>query len=211
MARAVGVSDPAFIDDLLAAVMLGIAAYCVARVLVVRRLRRTLHYDVNTFHAVMGVGMAGMFVPRLNALPTSVWEAVFGGFAAWFSWRSLHSLTRGARADRPANPPHGLSHDATHLVMCGAMLYMYAAAVPARAGGGAAMAVGDIVALPLVFVLVLIGSAVAHLDALARFAPAQLGVVFPDPGASRWLAPRLEMACHVVMAVGMALMLVLMF
>jgi hypothetical protein len=101
------------------------------------------------------------------------------------------------------------------------MLYMYFAAAP-RAVGGSAMAAGaapgtaDFVALPLFFVAMLAISAVWHVDALSRFSrPAfamagGISVAPEDPVAAPWLAPRLEMGCHIAMCVAMAFMLVLM-
>ncbi|MGO9877466.1 MAG: DUF5134 domain-containing protein [Acidimicrobiia bacterium] len=90
--------------------------------------------------------------------------------------------------------------------------------------------------LSFFFVVVLFGSALWQLDAISRFAPQQLafagasssasgvrsggpsrGAVLIDDagdvsivGGERWLAPRLEMACHISMCLAMGYMLVLM-
>jgi hypothetical protein len=223
------VSDPVLILDLLAAVMLLVAAYCAARLAVVRRLRRTLHHDVNLAHVLMGVAMAGMLVPALNVLPDGLWEVVFAGLAAWFTWRSGSFISRHGLTGRSSDRIHGISHYLTHLVMSCSMLYMYLAGVPASADRAVGMAMGpaagtaDFVALPLFFVVVLTASAVWHIDALSRFTPTRVALVastsWPTsapstlPGAEeepRWLAPRLEMGCHIAVCVAMAFMLVLM-
>jgi hypothetical protein len=170
-------SEPAWLLEGLAAVMLVVSAYCAARLVLVRRLRRTLDYDVNGAHVVMGVAMAGMLVPALNLLPDAAWEALFCGLAAWFAWRSVAFVARRGIWGRAGDHIHGVSHYLTHLVMACGMLYMYSAAAPAPAGAaGSEMSMGptpgtaDFVALPLAFVAVLAVSAVWHLDALNRFA-----------------------------------------
>jgi Domain of unknown function (DUF5134) len=205
-------TDPVWILDFLAAVMLLVAAYCAARVVTVRRLHRTLHYDVNTAHVAMGAAMAGMLRPDLNLLANGLWEAIFSGFAVWFTWRSVSFLAQHGIRGRSDDHVHGISHYLTHLVMSCAMLYMYFAGVPA-VSSPAGMAMGpapgtaDFVVLPLLFVAVLVISAVWHLDALSRFA--LVGARAADSPDGQWLAPRLEMGCHIAMCVAMGFMLVL--
>jgi hypothetical protein len=90
--------------------------------------------------------------------------------------------------------------------------------------------------LSFFFVVVLFGSAVWQLDAIGRFAPQQLafagtssagsvagrgggvagdavltddGGDVPIVGGQRWLAPRLELGCHICMCLAMGYMLVL--
>ena len=86
----------------------------------------------------------------------------------------------------------------------------------------------DFVALPLVFVVVLLASAVWQLDALSKYAAVSQALVHagaggdtttpvgddaPDgePTSAPWLAPRLEMGCHIATCIAMAYVLVLMF
>ncbi len=219
-------SEPGWLLDLLAGVMLAVSVYCAVRVVLVRRLHRTLHYDVNAAHVAMGAAMAGMLVPSLNLLPDGAWEAIFSGFAIWFAWQSASLVARRGLAGRSSDHIHGVSHYLTHLVMSGAMLYMYFAAGPATVPGAPDMAMGpapgtaDVVALPLVFILILAVSAVWHVDALNRFSPVRVAAasggratrvvtVTGGPSEAAWLAPRLEMACHIAMCVTMAFMLVL--
>jgi hypothetical protein len=205
-------TDPAWILDFLAAVMLLVAAYCAARVVTVRRLHRTLHYDVNTAHVAMGAAMAGMLRPALNPLPNGLWEAIFSGFAVWFAWRSVSFLAQRGLGGRADDHVHGISHYLTHLVMSCAMLYVYFTGVPAVSSPtgmamGPAPGAADFVVLPLLFVGVLVVSAVWHLDALSRFAVVRVSADGSSEG--QWLAPRLEMGCHIAMCVAMGFMLVL--
>jgi Domain of unknown function (DUF5134) len=124
---------------------------------------------------------------------------------------------------------HGLSHYLIPLVMALAMLYMYLAVVPPRAGAGMAMtgptgAGANFVGLPPVFVVILCTSAVWQVDALSRYTQSRRTLVaagrgsdpgpadapLGDPEAATALAPRLEMGCHIAMRITMAYMLVLM-
>ena len=215
-------SDPTWFLDFFAAVMLAVSAYCAARLLVVRRMHRALHYDVNVAHVVMGVAMAGMLAPAVAVLDDTAWEVVFVGLAAWFAGKSVRFIARHGLTGRSSDHLHGISHYLTHLVMAGAMLYMYmtGASVATAHATGMVMApvagTADVVALPLVFIVILAASAVAHLDALTRFSPARAAVASTGGLASAgdgderpWLSPRLEMGCHIAMCVAMAFMLVL--
>jgi len=218
-------TDPVWILDFLAAVMLLVAAYCAARVVTVRRLHRTLHYDVNTAHVAMGAAMAGMLRPDLNLLANGLWEAIFSGFAVWFSWRSVSFLAQHGIRGRSDDHVHGISHYLTHLVRSCAMLYMYWLGMPITGSRGIEMAMsgpptsaGD-PGLTLLLIAILLASAVWQLDAIGRFSPASelalraSGGAAPLPaGADRrpWLAPRGEVACHVAMCLSMGYMLALM-
>lgn len=214
------VSDPIVILDLFAAVMLAVSAYCAARVTLARRLHRTLHYDVNLAHVLMGVAMAGMLAPSLNTLPTAAWEVLFAGLAAWFIWKSASFIARHGFGGRSDDGVHGVSHYLTHLAMSSSMLYMYLAGVPASTVRVVSMTMGpapgtaDYVVFPLFFVVVLSASAVWHLDAFGRFTRAQVALAAASGGTQRaagaWLSPRLEMGCHIAVCAAMAFMLVLM-
>lgn len=139
--------------------------------------------DVNVSHVAMGLGMAGMLVPRLNLLPDGVWDVVFVAIALWFSWQGVRFAT-GRVGDGAGLGSHGVSHYLIHLVMALAMLYMYLAAVPAvaSAGSGVSMsaptgATANFVGLPLLFVGTLLASAVWQLDGLSRYAPSRRSLV----------------------------------
>jgi len=108
--------------------MIATAVYCASRLAAARRWRRPTEHDVDLMHAVMGVAMAGMLVPRLNVLGHGGWEAVFAAAIAWFGWQ----IFRGRRGG--AVHGHRPTHHAPHLLACGAMLYMLLVAGAARAG-----------------------------------------------------------------------------
>jgi hypothetical protein len=125
------------------------AGYCASRTVAARRWRRPTEFDVDVMHAVMGVAMAGMLVPRLNPLRSGSWQVVFAAAMGWFCWQII-----GAYRGRPANAHpspdgrrpadahsssglHRTAHYAPHLLGCGAMLYMYLVAGVARAGTAA--------------------------------------------------------------------------
>ncbi len=213
----------------LAVLMVAVSLYCIAWLVVATRQSRHNHVDVNVSHVAMGLGMAGMLVPRLNLLPDGVWESVFVAIAAWFSWQGVRFVT-GKLSVRDGSVSHGLSHYLIHLVMALAMLYMYLAAVPGRVGAGGAMAMtgptgagANFVGLPLLFVVILCASAVWQVDALSRSTPSRRTLVAAGvasegggdgtapPGLETTaLAPRLEMGCHIAMCITMGYMLVLM-
>ena len=214
----------------LAVVMVAVSLYCVGWLVVATRQGRHHHVDVNVSHVAMGLGMAGMLVPRLNLLPDGVWESVFVAIAVWFSWQGVRLVT-GKLGVRDDSVSHGLSHYLIHLVMALAMLYMYLAAVPGRVETGGAMSMtgptgagANFVGLPLVFVVILCASAVWQVDASSRSPPSRRtlvaagvgpesgaeGTAPPGPDAATALAPRLEMGCHIAMCITMGYMLVLM-
>jgi Domain of unknown function (DUF5134) len=122
------------------------AGYCASRTVAARRWRRPTEFDVDVMHAVMGVAMAGMLVPRLSPLRSGSWEVVFAAAMGWFCWQVI-----GAYRGRPANAHpspdgrrpadahsssglHRSAHYAPHLLGCGAMLYMFLVAGVARSG-----------------------------------------------------------------------------
>jgi hypothetical protein len=107
-----------WVGDFLAVVMLAIAAYCIARLVVSFRTRGVTQRDSDAVHAVMGVSMAGMLVPSLSSAPNGLWILVFSGSALWFGWKVLHD------SDRADVGGHPLGSHLTHLLMCAAMIYM---------------------------------------------------------------------------------------
>jgi hypothetical protein len=124
---------PSWLLDLLAAIMLAIAAASAARVvarpLLAGRPWRLVQAgaDVDLANAVMGIAMAGMLVPGLATLPSVAWEVLFGLATAWFAYRAWADArsVRGMAADRCT----------LHVVHCAAMLYMFLA-LGAPGGGG---------------------------------------------------------------------------
>lgn len=127
---------PGWILDILAAVMLVVAAVSAARLVAGRPWRRAAgDADIDAAHLLMSIAMAGMLVASLTTLPNDVWDVIFGAMTAWFAWRVYReSRGRGVRvlAD---------SHHAPHLVHSAAMLYMFVALeAPTAGAGGAGMA-----------------------------------------------------------------------
>lgn len=163
---------PAWILDVLAALMLAVAAVSAARAAAVRSWRQGAAIaDTDVAHLLMAVAMAGMLAPGLGILPDVAWEVVFALLALWFAVRVLADASRnGIRALAGG-------HCAPHLVHSASMLYMFlAASLPAgRAGGTGGMPGGPGTgtmalshpALALVFALVLVGYAIWDLDQLS--------------------------------------------
>jgi Domain of unknown function (DUF5134) len=157
-----GMTGPIWLAAALAVVMLATAVYCTGRLAVSRRWRRSTELDADSVHAVMGVAMAGMLVPRLSPLPATVWQAVFAIAAAWFAYQAVQSWRRNT-ASRWQSP-----HPVPHLVESAAMIYMLAAlpgSWPGRPGeamampgmGGGRPAGGRLLALAVVLALFMIG------------------------------------------------------
>lgn len=230
-------TGPSWLAGGLAVVMIATAVYCVSRLVAAWRRQRPTEYDVDGVHVLMGVGMAGMLVPRLNPAAGSGWDiggaAVFGAAMAWFGWRAV----RGYR-DRRAGP-HTVAHHGQHLLASGAMLYMFLAVPSARAGGltaGTAMtaaAGARIPTLALLLALGLFGYVIWTTDRLTSLAPATVtvtaggvtaggpatvtvtagGVTAGGPApvsAAPAMSLRLAACCEIVMGVAMGYMLITM-
>jgi Domain of unknown function (DUF5134) len=108
----------AVVSDLLAALMLAVAVYCVGRLVLSLRSRRSTQRESDVIHSVMGVSMAGMLTPSLAAVPTGLWVLVFSASTLWFGWRAV------AEADREVVGGHALGQHLPHLLMSAAMVYM---------------------------------------------------------------------------------------
>jgi hypothetical protein len=211
---------PGWILDVLAAVMLVVAAASAGRLVASPRWRRgDSGTDVDIVHLLMGIAMAGMLVSGLQTLADGAWVVIFAVSTAWFGWR----VVSDARASGMRALARG--HCAPHLVHCGAMVYMFAA-MPAgglaamSASGTAAMGSGASAAieyptLAFVFVLVLAAYSVWDIDQLSgrRYS---LAVVAPAGGAPAGAAvmtvgaPAVTVGCRVAMGIVMAFMLVIM-
>jgi len=161
---------PALILDILAVVMLGVAAVSAARLAAARPWRRgSVIVDADVAHLLMAIAMAGMLTPSLGTLPDTAWEAIFGVLIAWFAYR----VVRDARANGVRALAGG--HCAPHLVHSGSMLYMFLAIAAASAGGMAEMSGSSggttqklsSPTLALAFALVLVGYTIWDLDQLS--------------------------------------------
>jgi hypothetical protein len=162
---------PAWILDLLAALMLVVAAVSAARLVVARPWRRgSVIVDTDITHVLMAIAMAGMLVSSLQTLPDTAWEVIFGVMIAWYGVR----VVRDARANGVRALAGG--HCAPHLVHSGAMLYMFLAmtgsgamtGMAAMSGGSASSSLSESdPTLAFVFALVLIGYSIWDLDQLS--------------------------------------------
>jgi hypothetical protein len=166
---------PAWILDLLAALMLVVAAVSAVRLVVARPWRPgSVIIDTDIAHLLMAIAMAGVLAPSLQTLPDTAWEVIFGLMIAWYAVRVV--------LDARANGIRALAggHCAPHLVHSGAMLYMFLAVTSsagAMAGmpGMAGMPAGSTSSmlmlsdptLAFVFAVILIGYSVWDLDQLS--------------------------------------------
>jgi Domain of unknown function (DUF5134) len=148
-------------------------------------------------YAVMGFGMAAMFVPEANPVPHPVWVAAFAASALWF----------GAGLLRGAGPFGDSAH---HVAGALAMLFMLLA--PGHGMGSGLL--GPAVALTLAaWFLADIVRILTHTAPAAVAAPAASAALGRPDGAVPVPAPDavrgVPVAC-LVMNAAMALMLVLM-
>lgn len=181
-------TNPDWLNDFFAAVMLAVALYSAGRLVVARVWSRPTHRDVDVAHVLMGTAMAGMLVSDLNPIPSGVWEIVFSSLAAWFVWRCYQFVKDPSTGVEYHQHVHRLSRRTIHLVMSLAMLYMYLAVVPTPEGVGGSMAMGaatgattHFVLLPLLFIVSLFASAIWELDRLGRMSRAYAAQVQTAP------------------------------
>ena len=159
-------SGPDWLADFFTSVMIIVAAYAFGRIVASRLWSKQTHLDIDITHLLMGVAMAGMLVSDLNPIASGVWEVVFGAMSVWFVWKCYTFIASRGFEGRDDDHVHHISHYVTHLVMALAMLWMYIA--PANPMGTA----GDFLALPVVFLVVLIASGIWELDGIGRFSRA---------------------------------------
>ena len=215
---------PVWLYYVLGALMFAVAAYGGVVLAVSAPAHRRAGRDVELSHVVMGLAMAGMFVPAWSFGPNGVWEIVLGALLAWFVARTVHSVRR-----------YGLHmpHYAIHAVMSLAMLLMYrfprgasAGAMAMGTSGGTRMDPG----LSFVLSFVLFGSAIftvaspdrgaTHYGTHGEDAPPPAAVASDEASAAVVTvvadvegvigSPGLLDTSHVVMCVAMGFMLILM-
>jgi hypothetical protein len=128
--------SPAWLLDILAALMLVVVAVSATRLATARLPANRLSAvepirsrssprgsggaDTDIAHLLMCIAMAGMLTPSVKTLPPHAWEAIFGLLTAWFAWRLV--------GDTKLNGLRSLvsGHRAAHLFHCAAMVYMFA-------------------------------------------------------------------------------------
>jgi hypothetical protein len=216
-----------------AVIMVSVSIYCIGRLALARWLARRNHYAVNISHVLMGIAMVGMLVPRWNWIPSGLWEGIFGVISLYFLVMSARFVARHGVRGSDDDHVHHLSHNLIHMVMGCAMLYMYWLGMPITSSSTSAMSMsgppsgaGD-PGLTLIIIAILFASAIWQLDSIGRFSPAAQLAMTAVGGVDRaasgggaaapeddrqppWLAPRLEVACHIAMCLTMGYMLVLM-
>ncbi|HMH91865.1 MAG TPA: DUF5134 domain-containing protein [Streptosporangiaceae bacterium] len=226
-------TSPGWLAGILAAVVLVVALFSAGRLIAARGRRRRGEVDADGVHVLMGVAMAGMFVPRLATLPDAAWGAVFGVGAVWFAGRAWRD--RGGR-----DPLAGrwCAYPVPHLIDCVAMVYVLWA-VPVMAGGGQPASGGGMAAMgaaaagarwPVIGLALAVGACgyvvwlLDRLPAPLAASAAPLGPTLHDrdrfagrfPGQSvtimmprpALLAPRAATCCKVAMGVAMGVMLI---
>jgi TRAP-type C4-dicarboxylate transport system permease small subunit len=120
-------SSASWLSWTLAALMIGVALYHVARIVAWPHLGRCRELDVDVTHAVMGLTMAGMLVGSVTGQLGRSCIIGFGLATAWFGWRAADTcIAVGIRA---------VGHPLRQMLGCGAMLYMFAASANAFAIG----------------------------------------------------------------------------
>ncbi len=190
---------PALILDILAALMLVVAAVSAARLGLATPWRKgAVVTDTDVSHLFMGIAMAGMLVSGLTTLPHGAWEVIFALLTVWFGSRVI----RDARSNGVRALAGG--HCAPHLVHSAAMLYMFLAlAAPVSdgsgtggMGGGTAMQTLKYPTLALVFALILIGYTIWDLDQLSgkRYSRAGASLSPTGVGAARVPSGRVQAA-----------------
>jgi Domain of unknown function (DUF5134) len=226
-------TSPGWLAGILAAVVLVVALFSAVRLIAARGRRRRGEVDADGMHVLMGVAMAGMFVPRLATLPDAAWGAVFGVGAMWFAGRAWR--------DRGGPDPlagRWCAYPVPHLIDSVAMVYVLWA-VPAMAGGGQPAPGGGMGAMgaaaagarwPVIGLALAAGVCgyvvwlLDRLPALQHAALAPAGPAFHDrdrfsadfPGQSvtitmprpALLAPRAATCCKIAMGVAMGVMLI---
>ena len=161
--------------------------------------------DAVVMQALMGLGMAGMLLPGALPVPQAAWIVLAGAGTAWFGARFVRGLAHAHPGQQPA-----LDH-LPHAVACAAMLCMFAAGMPGRAGTapgvmGAGPGVGPAPVAALILAAALAGCAVILTDRLA--APRPILAAGRAAAGSGLLARRVTACCQLAMGVGMACMLV---
>ncbi|OJX65511.1 MAG: hypothetical protein BGO95_10640 [Micrococcales bacterium 73-13] len=169
--------------------------YAFLRIIVDRN--RPLLIVGHALHVLMSAGMVAMCWPWWSLIPTLPQIVLFFAGAAWFAALLLLQLLRRVR--RVALGGHGPWHEAAHLVMMFAMVWMTVSVGGSTAAGHA----NHGSALPLGASLMGIGITAALLVAAAVFL-----VEFIDclRGRRTWLGHTGDVAAGAAMSLGMAAM-----
>lgn len=145
-------------------------------------------------HAVMGLGMAAMFVPAADPIPRPVWLAVFVALGAWAAVAAVR--------ERSLVGPAG-----HHLVGAAAMVFMVLSHVHPVHHEGVAPSSGGLALLLAVLALAFTAWFVADIARILA-APATPRGAAPAAGAGGRLALRLARPARVAASAAMVVMLV---
>lgn len=194
-------TGPGWLDAVLAAVMLAIAACCAARLAIWRLRGRDVEPEADALHVLMGISMAGMLDQDLRSAPDDMWLAVFAAAAIWFGGQALFASGRRGRGKWRC------THPAPHAVESAAMVYMLWPALPgvrdaAMAMPGMSGHVGENPAVALVLAIFMLGYILWTTDQLAAGARFRMGGTSVSA-----LAPRLTACYKIVMSAAMGYML----
>jgi hypothetical protein len=216
-------SIPSWLYYLFGGLMLALAAYGVALLVLGFATNRPAGRDVEISHVFMGISMAGMFVGDWAFGSSAIWEIIFSLLMIWFGVASIKSIQHYG-----LHLPHAL----IHAVMNFAMLLMYwfpmGASSPSGSMSMSASAGGGHVdpGLASLLALILCASAIftlaspikgrshfgSHAPAYAMAGGGDLEknssstVVLEAEVAMPWLVD----VSHAAMCIGMAFMLILM-
>lgn len=223
---------PTWLYYLFGALMLAVAAYCFVLLVLSLTSNRPAGRDVDISHTVMGIAMAGMFVPAWAFGPNGMWELIFAVLMVWFVVRSIQSVQRFG-----LHVPHTLVHAAMSFAML--LMYWFPMALGSGSSGmsmgmsGSGSAAHLDPGLGYLLALIFFGSAIftlaspnkgashhgTHLPALAMSGASGSAAPVSPHGAEAVptgslealvAIPWLEDLSHVVMCVGMGFMLILM-
>jgi hypothetical protein len=213
--------SPAWLVDIVAALMLVVAAVSATRLVIARSPANRLSAaeptgsrssprgsggaDTDIAHLLICIAMAGMLAPSVKTLPPHAWEATFGLLTAWFAWRFV--------GDTKVNGLRSLvsGHRAAHQSHCAAMVYMFAALTTSddmdMTGMGSGMA-RSLKYPALAFAFVLVCYSVWELLGQLSGRRYSLGVA-PSAGAAPTGDTAPTVACRIAMGVAMAFMLLI--
>ena len=217
---------PTWLAAIFGVIMIVAAVVSVARMIIAARTRTATDYEVDGHNAVMGVSMAGMLIPGLlivtSGPSTTIWLVVWILITMWFGISVIRDTANRTGGHRFTG------HHVPHLVMSGAMIYMFG--VMAAGGMGSSSSTtglsgmsgmsagGGLVPFPTLdyaFVIFMVGYAVLVIDRLPRLSVVGTGDLqvagHPGGAAAKPLAPTTAALTNIVMAITMGYMLTMMF
>lgn len=218
-------TGPTWLAATFGVIMIVAAIGALVRMIVASRTRTATDYEIDGHNVLMGVSMAGMLIPGLlivtDGVSITIWLIVWSLVTVWFAISVVRDAARHTDGRRFTG------HHLPHLVMSGAMIYMFSvmragstgSASAAMTGMSGMHANGGLVPVPTLdyaFAVFMIGYTVLVIDRLPRLSVVGSGDLrvagHPEAAsAGRPLAPTMAALTNVVMAITMAYMLTMMF